>query len=164
MFLDRILLAGIVVSLASLALATALLLYVLTTLSTPQVVRLVSVVPSQGSIILDEVGDSVALTLRGYYSDLSLEDLDQSFVTYESTDPKVVTVAQGGIVTANGSGSAAILIEFGDFSKRVHALVFGDIPTFRPRPVHGRHHRRPRRRNQGGPEPHHHRTSTGLRR
>ena len=132
MFLDRILLAGIVVSLASLALATALLLYVLTTLSTPQVVRLVSVVPSQGSIILDEVGDSVALTLRGYYSDLSLEDLDQSFVTYESTDPKVVTVAQGGIVTANGSGSAAILIEFGGFSKRVHALVFGDIPTLPP--------------------------------
>ena len=117
---------------ASLALATALLLYVLSTLTTPQVVRLVAVVEPHGSIILDDVGDSVTLTPAGYYSDLSLEDLDQSFVTYESTDPRVVTVSQDGIVTANESGSADILIDFGGFSKRVHALVFGDIPTLPP--------------------------------
>ena len=127
--IDRAIVVGILVSVAGLALATAILLYALTNLTTPQVVRLVSLVPSQGAIILDDVGDSVALTVRGYYSDLSIEDLDQSFVTYGSSDPKIATVSPEGTVTATGSGAADILMEFGGFRKRVHVLVFGDIPS-----------------------------------
>ena len=129
MFIDRTIVVGIVVSLVGLILATAALLYLLTTLKTPQVVRLVSLIPSQSSIMLADVGDSATLTVRGYYSDLSTEDLDPSFITFESTDLGVATVSSDGVVTANDSGFADILIEFGGFSKRVHALVFGDLPT-----------------------------------
>ena len=130
--MDRTIVVGIAVSVAGLLLATVVLLYVLSTLTTPQVVRLVSLVPSHGAIILEDAGDSSTLNVRGYYSDLSLEDLDLDFVTYESTDPTVVTVSQDGTVVAAGAGSADILIDFGGFSTRVHALVFGDIPAIPP--------------------------------
>ena len=132
MFIDRTIVVGIAVSAAGLMLATVVLLYVLSTLTTPQVVRLVSLVPSHGAIILEDAGDSATLDVRGYYSDLSLEDLDSGFVTYESTDPAIVTVSQDGTVVAAGSGSADILINFGGFSSRVHALVFGDVPSLPP--------------------------------
>ena len=150
---------GIVVSLVGLILATAALLYLLTTLKTPQVVRLVSLIPSQSSIMLADVGDSATLTVRGYYSDLSTEDLDPSFITFESTDLGVATVSSDGVVTANDSGFADILIEFGGFSKRVHALVFGDLPTLPAiDPAMVECHSRSRFRSQGNPEPRHHRT------
>ena len=129
MFIDRTIVVGIAVSLAGLILATVVLLYVLSTLTTPQVVRLVSLVPSHGAIVLEDAGDSATLDVRGYYSDLSLEGLDSGFITYESTNPAVVTVSQDGTVVAAESGAADILINFGGFSSRVHALVFGDIPS-----------------------------------
>ncbi len=132
MFVDRTIVVGIAVSVAGLVLAMVVLLYVLSTLTTPQVVRLVSLVPSHGAIILEDAGDSATLNVRGYYSDLSLEDLDPGFVTYESTDPAVVTVSQDGTVVAVEAGSADILITFGGFSTSVHALVFGDLPSLPP--------------------------------
>ena len=125
MFIDRTIVVGALISVAGLALATAVLVYALTTLTTPQVVRLVGLVPSPGTVMLDDVGDSATLTVQGYYSDLSTEDLDPAFVTYESTDPVVVTVSPDGTATAKGSGSADILIEFVGFRQRVHTVVFG---------------------------------------
>ncbi len=130
--MDRTIAVGIAVSVAGLLLATVVLLYVLSTLTTPQVVRLVSLVPSHGAIILEDAGDSATISVRGYYSDLSLEDLDPGFVTYDSTDSAVVTVSQDGTVVAAEAGSADILINFGGFSTRVHALVFGDTPSLPP--------------------------------
>ncbi len=100
--------------------------------SVPQVVRLVGLVPSPGSVILDDVGDTDTLSVKGYYSDQSLANLALNLVTYESSDSSVVSVTADGLVTANGPGWADILVEFGDFSERVHALVFGDIPTLPP--------------------------------
>ena len=135
MFIDRTIVVGALISVAGLALATAVLVYALTTLTTPQVVRLVGLVPSPGTVILDDVGDSATLTVQGYYSDLSTEDLDPAFVTYESTDPEVVTVSRDGTATAKGSGSADILVEFGSFRQRVHTVVFGTttiIPRIDP--------------------------------
>ena len=138
MFIDRTIVVGALISVAGLALATAVLVYALTTLTTPQVVRLVGLVPSPGTVILDDVGDSATLTVQGYYSDLSTEDLDPAFITYESTDPVVVTVSPDGTATAKGSGSADILVEFGSFRQRVHTIVFGTttiIPRIDPSKV-----------------------------
>ena len=132
MFIDRTIVVGIAVSLAGLVLATVVLLYVLTTLTTPQVVRLVSLLPSHGAIVLEDAGDSATLDVRGYYSDLSIEDLDPGFITYESSAPGVVTVSSDGLVTAVETGSADILVEFGGFSSRVHVLVLADLPSLPP--------------------------------
>ena len=132
MFIDRTIVVGALISVAGLALATVVLVYALTTLTTPQVVRLVGLVPSPGTVILDDVGDSATLTVQGYYSDLSTEDLDPAFITYESTAPSVVSVSQDGTATAEGSGQADILIEFVGFRQRVHTVVFGAI-TIIPR-------------------------------
>ena len=135
MFIDRIMSAGFAVAALAVALATIALLLAITLFElppTPQVVRLVSLVPSQGNIILDDVGDSAALSLKGYYSDLTLEDLDPDRITYESTNPAVASVSPDGVVTANDSGSVEILIQFGSFRKRVPVLIFGDIPTLPP--------------------------------
>ena len=128
MFIDRTIVVGILVSLGGLALITVVLLLVLTDFKTPQVVRLVALAPSPGSVILEDTGDTATLTVQGYYSDLSLEDLDPSSMRFESSDPRVVTVSSNGVVTAGDSGFADILIEFGGLNKRVHALVFGEIP------------------------------------
>ena len=132
--------------------------------SVPQVVRLVALVPSQGNVVLDDVGDSATLSVQGYYSDQTTADLEASLITYESTDPSVVSVSQDGVVTANGAGGADIVIGFGGFSRQVHALVFGDIPTLPPIdpdmvgviPGSGR-------RGQGGAQPRHSRAEPRLR-
>ena len=100
--------------------------------SVPQVVRLVALVPSPGNVVLDDVGDSATLSVQGYYSDQTTADLEASLITYESTDPSVVSVSQDGVVTANGAGGADIIVGFGGFSRQVHALVFGDVPTLPP--------------------------------
>ncbi|MCE2458199.1 MAG: S8 family serine peptidase [Dehalococcoidia bacterium] len=100
--------------------------------SVPQVVRLVGLVPSPGTVILNEVGDTDTLSVQGYYSDQSLADLALNFVTHQSTDSGVVSVTPDGIVTANGPGGADIIVGFGNFKARVHAVVIGDIPTLPP--------------------------------
>ena len=100
--------------------------------SVPQVVRLVGLVPSPGTVILNEVGDTDTLSVQGYYSDQSLADLALNFVTYQSTDSGVVSVTPDGMVTANGPGGADIIVGFGNFNERVHAVVIRDIPTLPP--------------------------------
>ena len=132
MFIDRIMSTGFAIAALTTAFAVVVLILVivyLMNLPVPQVVRLVALVPSPGNVILDDVGDSATLSVQGYYSDQTMADLEADFITYESTDPSVVSVSPGGVVTANGAGGADIVVRFGSFSKQVHALVFGDIPT-----------------------------------
>ena len=132
LFIDRTMSMGFIVAALGTALAVIALVLAIVFFENPpapQVVRLAALVPSPGSVILDDVGDSTALMARGYYSDQTLEELDADFITYESTDPGVVSVSPDGVVTATGAGGADVIVSFGGFSKRVHALVFGDIPT-----------------------------------
>lgn len=134
-FVDRIMSAGFAAAALGTALAVAVLLLAFAFYenpSAPQVVRLVALVPSPGSVILDDVGDSAALTAQGYYSDQTMEPLDADYITYESTDPAVVSVSTDGVVTATGAGGADVIVRYGGFNKPVHALVFGDIPTLPP--------------------------------
>ena len=135
MFIDRMMFTGFAIAALGVALGTIILLLALafsTLPPTPQVVRLVALMPSQGNIILDDVDDSTALSVKGYYSDLSLEDLDPDLISYESTNPRVASVSPDGLVTARDSGSAEVIVQFGSFGKRVSVLVFGDIPTLPP--------------------------------
>ena len=135
MFIDKLMAIGFSIAAAGVgfaALAVVLVLAYYEPSPAPQVVRLVALVPSPGDVILNDVGDSAPLTVQGYYSDLTTEDLDEDFITYKSTDPSVISVSPDGVVTANDSGGADIIIRFGGFSKRVHALVFGDLPTLPP--------------------------------
>ena len=99
---------------------------------TPRPPQLASLVPSRGSVILDDLGDTYNLSVQGHYSDQTTKDLEPQKVTYRSTDPEIVSVSQDGLVTATGAGAADIIIEYEDFSKSLHALVFGDIPTLPP--------------------------------
>ncbi len=135
MFIDRIMLTGIAVAVGTTVLAavalTLMVIYLLN-LPVPQVVRLVALVPSPGTVILEDVGATGTLSVQGYYSDQTLADLEADFITYESTDPSVVSVSPDGTVIANGAGGADIIIGFGSFTKSVHALVFGDIPELPP--------------------------------
>ena len=136
MFIDRIMFTGLAIAVVTTVLAavglTIAVVYLLN-LPVPQVVRLVALVPFSGSVILDDVGDSAALSVQGYYSDQTLADLEADFITYRSTDPGVVSVSSDGVATASGAGGAEIVIEFGSLSKTVPALVFGDIPE--PPPI-----------------------------
>ena len=135
MFIDRIMVTGFAIAVVTTVLAavglTIAVIYLLN-LPVPQVVRLVALVPSPGSVVLDDVGDSATLSVQGYYSDQTMAELEADFITYESTDPSVVSVSPDGVVTATGAGGADIVIGFGRFSRMVHALVFGDIPTLPP--------------------------------
>ena len=135
MFIDRIMATGFTIATLGVVLATiALLILAAEVVRTPvpQVVRLVDLVSSPGSVILHDVGDSMSLTVQGYYSDQSLADLAEEFITYESTDPNVVSASSDGVITANGPGSADIIIEFGTFSRTLNALVLDDIPRLPP--------------------------------
>ena len=135
MFIDRIMATGFTIATLGVVVSTiALLILAAEVVRTPvpQVVRLVDLVSSPGSVILHDVGDSASLTVQGYYSDQSLADLAEKFITYESTDPNVVSASSDGVITANGPGGADIIIEFGTFSRTVNALVLDDIPRLPP--------------------------------
>ena len=132
LFIDRTMIVGLSIAALGLILSAVVFWIAINNLSTPRIVRLVTLIPSRGNVILDDVGDSYSLSVRGYYSDQTIEDLDPEYVTYRSTDTEIVGVSQDGVVTANGPGSADIIIEYGPLSKSLHALVFGDIPTLPP--------------------------------
>ena len=127
MFFDRTIAVGVIVSLFGMVLAVAAYAVVLASISVEQDVRLVGVAPSPGSIVLDDIGDSTRLSVRGYYSDRSFGDLDQSAVTYTSTDPSVARVDENGNVAAMDSGTADVMVRHAGFSKRVPVTVLGEM-------------------------------------
>ena len=132
LFVDKTIVVGMTVAILGMVLSAALLVYMLLNVEVPQVVRLVALVPSPGTVVLGDVGDTADLTVQGYYSDLSLEDLDPERISFESTDPSIVSVTADGTVTALAQGAADIVIRLGSTTERVHALIFGDIPTLPP--------------------------------
>ena len=132
LFVDKTIVVGMTVAILGMVLSAALLVYMLLNVEVPQVVRLVALVPSPGTVVLGDVGDIADLTVQGYYSDLSLEDLDPDRISFESSDPSIVSVTPDGTVTAEAQGAADIVVRLGGTTERVHALVFGDIPTLPP--------------------------------
>ena len=132
LFVDKTIVVGMTVAILGMVLSAALLVYMLLNVEVPQVVRLVALVPSPGTVVLGDVGDTADLTAQGYYSDLSLEDLDPERISFESTNPSIVSVTPDGTVTAEAQGAADIVVRLGGTTERVHALVFGDIPTLPP--------------------------------
>ena len=95
-------------------------------LSAMQEVKLAGLTASPRSVVFADVGDSVALTARGYYSDRSFDKLNGK-VTYESTNPAVVSVTASGIVTAQAEGAADIVARHGEFSVDVPVIVYGEM-------------------------------------
>ena len=132
LFVDRTIVLGMTVATLGMVVGATLLVYMILNIEVPQVVRLVALVPSPGTIVMDDVGDSTELTVQGYYSDLSLEDINPDLISYESTDPSIVSVSPDGTVTAEAQGATDIVIRLGGTTQRIHALVFGEIPTLPP--------------------------------
>ena len=91
-----------------------------------QEVKLAGLTASPRSVVFANVGDSVTLTARGYYSDRSFDKLNGK-VTYESTNPAVVSVTANGIVTAQAEGAADIVARHGEFSVDVPVIVYGEM-------------------------------------
>ena len=108
------------------------IMYAVTYVDVPQVVRLVDLVTLPGTVILDGVGDLESLTVLGFYSDQTYGDIDDNLINFYATDPSVVEVSEGGLVRAVGPGSSDIILEFGRFNKRVHALVFDEYEPVPP--------------------------------
>ena len=127
MFFDKTIAVGAVVSLFGVALAVAAYAVVIANISVEQDVRLVGLAPSPSSIVFDDVRDSTDLSVRGYYSDRSFGDLDQSAITYTSTNPSVARVDQNGNVAAMDSGTADVMVRHAGFSKRVPVTVLGEM-------------------------------------
>ena len=95
-------------------------------LSARQEVKLAGLDASPRSVVFANVGDSVTLTARGYYSDRSFDKLNGK-ATYESTNPAVVSVTANGIVTAQAEGAADIVARHGEFSVAVPVIVYGEM-------------------------------------
>lgn len=132
LFIDKTIASGLLIGALGIALAVAAFIYAILNVSVPQVVRLAALSTSPGSVILQDAGDSVHLTVEGYYSDLSRERLDEGSVDYMSTNPSVATVSESGVVTAMMGGSADVIVERAGLSERVRVIVFGEIPAIPP--------------------------------
>ena len=132
LFIDKTIAFGLLIGALGIALAVAAFIYAILNVSVPQVVRLAALSTSPGNVILQDAGDSVQLTVEGYYSDLSRERLDEESVDYMSTNPSVAMVSESGVVTAVMGGSADVIVERAGLSERVRVIVFGEIPTIPP--------------------------------
>ena len=132
-FINRKMMIGLGVAAFSLIIAAIVFWFTASVIDTSKDPQLVALVPSRGYLILENLGDSYSLGVKGQFSDLTAEDLDPQDITYRPADPAVVIVSQEGLVTATGEGATDVAIEYGGIIKSVRALVFGDIPT--PPPI-----------------------------
>ena len=104
-------------------------------------VQLVGIVPSPRIVRLDDPGDSLQLSVQGYYSDGTLgelEDANGKTLTYTSSDPLAAQVSDDGVVTALEKGGADIEVGYVGFTAMVPVLVWGEvrrIPTIKPVPA-----------------------------
>ncbi len=73
------------------------------------------------SAMLD-VGDTLQLQVLAYYSDGSNQDVT-ALSLYDSSNPSVATVTAGGLVRAQGAGSAIVQATFGGFSDSCQVYV-----------------------------------------
>ena len=89
--------------------------------------QLVGILPIPGIVQLDNPGDSMQLSVKGYYSDGSvgqLDVIDGMDFTYRSSDPSVAEVSLVGVVTAFEKGGADVEVGYGDFTATVTVFVW----------------------------------------
>ena len=81
--------------------------------------------PEPGIIMLNGPGESTTLIVWAVMTDRSREELNTDKLTFRSQDPRIARVSPGGIVTAESTGGAEILIVYEDMEGSVDVLVMG---------------------------------------
>ena len=129
LFKDKVLVGGLLISAAGLALPIAILLFVgLQPAALRQDSQLAAILPSPGTIVFPEVGASERLNIRGLYSDSDIRALpdDQGLaLKFSYTEAGVIDIGADGLVTAVGPGGADVIVEYGGVSAEVPIIVYG---------------------------------------
>lgn len=129
LFKDKVLVGGLLISAAGLALPIAILLFVgLQPAALRQDSQLAAILPSPGTIVFPEVGVSERLNIRGLYSDGDIRALpdDQGLaLKFSYTEAGVIDIDADGLVTAVGPGGADVIVEYGGVSAEVPIIVYG---------------------------------------
>ena len=127
MFIDKTIVVGFAVAALAVILSVAAYAAIVAFLSVEQEVRMVGLAASPRSLVFTRIGESAAVSARGWHSDRSFSELDESAVSYSSSNPSVVSVDAFGSAAAAGPGSADVIIEYESFTERVPAIVYGDM-------------------------------------
>ena len=127
MFIDKTIVVGFAVAALAVILSVAAYAAIVAFLSVEQKVRMVGLAASPRSLVFTRIGESAAVSARGWHSDRSFSELDASAVIYASSNPSVVSVDVFGNAAAAGAGSADVIIEYESFRERVPAIVYGDM-------------------------------------
>ena len=127
MFIDKTIVVGFAVAALAVILSVAAYAAIVAFLSVEQEVRMVGLAASPRSLVFTRIGESAAVSARGWHSDRSFSELDESAVSYSSSNPSVVSVDAFGSAAAAGPGSADVIIEYESFRERVPAIVYGDV-------------------------------------
>ena len=127
MFIDKTIVVGFAVAALAVILSVAAYAAIVAFLSVEQEVRMVGLAASPRSLVFTRIGESAAVSARGWHSDRSFSELDASAVSYSSSNPSVISVDAFGSAAAAGPGSADIIIEYESFTERVPAIVYGDM-------------------------------------
>ena len=127
MFIDKTIVVGFAVAALAVILSVAAYAAIVAFLSVEQEVRMVGLAASPRSLVFTRIGESAAVSARGWHSDRSFSELDASAVSYSSSNPSVVSVDAFGSAAAAGPGSADVIIEYESFTERVPAIVYGDM-------------------------------------
>ena len=91
-----------------------------------QDVELVDIIPFPRNVRFLDLGESTTISVSGLYSDSSRRDVNQTFVTYTSSNPSVVRVAPDGTITAVEVGDANIVVGYQGMSTSVPVTVYGN--------------------------------------
>ena len=92
-------------------------------------------------LVFEKVGDSVALTVQGRYSDgteHALPDQPGRTVVFSSFDPSIATIDSSGLITAVAPGGVDILVEYQGVHAEVPVIVYGPyvhVPPYDPQRV-----------------------------
>ena len=135
MLTNRTILSGALIGVVGLALSAAILVFALSNFSVAQEVRLAGIVPSPKIVRLDHAGDSEKLSVRGYYSDQSVGDLEDgsgATVSYTSSNSSVARVDSDGVVTGIKTGGADVVVKYGNLSGTVPVFVRGMVRAIPP--------------------------------
>ena len=127
MFIDKTIVVGFAVAALAVILSVAAYAAIVAFLSVEQETRMVGLAASPRSLVFTRIGESAAVSARGWHSDRSFSELDASAVSYSSSNPSVVSVDAFGSAAAAGAGSADVIIEYESFRELVPAIVYGDV-------------------------------------
>ena len=96
---------------------------------------LVGILPSPSIIRLDAPGETERLSVRGYFSDRTVNELDDgsaATVSFSSSAPSVAEVDSRGVVTGLAVGGADVVVSYGDLTATVPVFVWGPMRTVPP--------------------------------